>query len=648
MKKMLFATASLVALSLANAANAQEMDYGQLSQMFGEPVTTSATGSPQRATDVPADMDIITAEDIRHFGAHNIPEILQFVTGMDVRQYGAENYEANVRGEIQTTTPRLLVLVNGRQVYLDYFGYVPWSAIPVQMSEIRQIEVVRGPGTALFGANAYSGVINIITYSPLKDDVKTVQGAVGTQAYRNGSAVITHRFFDNTLGVKLAGGYFRSHEFAVQPDAKVRSMSADVRWQVTPKLEVSVEGTRADTKDYELSSMYNFGNIQYGTTSFRANVLADTEFGLIALEGYNNHANIKKHLGTIDLAYSNDLISSKLSDTFKLGTDHTFRLSLEYRDTNNNVTAPATPGALVGYKVWSGAAMWNWQITPKVALTNSARIDSLGMYWDGPYPTLKAGAPTKDDYNNKSLNTFTYNSGLVWKVTDLDTVRVLLGRGVQLPSLLAFSYLGSATTTYAPPYAINLKPSYQDSYEIGYDRRIPEINSNFSLKVFHLVSTNLLAYARANDGSSIQNGFEMELKGKSESGWRWNASYAFKSISDKIGLPAGTGTNLLNFEDGTPGSRLIAGIGNNFGDFEVDLKGRWQSSYIDWYTAGFSGTPHPTHIDSFFTLNARVAYNITDYLTVALSGSQLTQPTQKQTAGAPRERRLYLTTTLNL
>src|SRR5471032_1700683 len=69
-------------------ANAQSMDYGSLEKLFGEAVTTSATGSPQRASDVPANMEIITADDIRRSGADNIPDILQFVAGVDVRRYG--------------------------------------------------------------------------------------------------------------------------------------------------------------------------------------------------------------------------------------------------------------------------------------------------------------------------------------------------------------------------------------------------------------------------------------------------------------------------------------------------------------------------------------------------------------------------------
>jgi iron complex outermembrane receptor protein len=70
-------------------------------------------------------------------------------------------------------TSRLLVLVNGRQIYNDGYNEVNWLAIPVQLEETRQIVIVKGPSAALFGFNAVSGVVNIITFSPFYDDVDT-------------------------------------------------------------------------------------------------------------------------------------------------------------------------------------------------------------------------------------------------------------------------------------------------------------------------------------------------------------------------------------------------------------------------------------------------------------------------------------------
>ena len=85
----LFASVAIAAVATtAVPAQAQSMDYGALEQLFGEPVTTSATGTPQRARDVPAEMEIITADDIRRSGAIDIPGVLSHVVGIDVQRVG--------------------------------------------------------------------------------------------------------------------------------------------------------------------------------------------------------------------------------------------------------------------------------------------------------------------------------------------------------------------------------------------------------------------------------------------------------------------------------------------------------------------------------------------------------------------------------
>lgn len=82
----------------SGSGRAQTMDYGSLEDLFGEPVTTSVTGSPQRASDVPASMTIITQEEIRRSGARDIPGILRHVPGIDVLQWSNDDADVAVRG----------------------------------------------------------------------------------------------------------------------------------------------------------------------------------------------------------------------------------------------------------------------------------------------------------------------------------------------------------------------------------------------------------------------------------------------------------------------------------------------------------------------------------------------------------------------
>lgn len=111
-------------------------------------------------------MDIVTDREIRASGAQDIPELLRRYAGVDVSRNFRDQADVNIRGYNQAYANRLLVLINGRQVYMDLFGMTLWNSFPVRMEEIKQIEIVRGPNTSLFGFNAASGVINIITYNP--------------------------------------------------------------------------------------------------------------------------------------------------------------------------------------------------------------------------------------------------------------------------------------------------------------------------------------------------------------------------------------------------------------------------------------------------------------------------------------------------
>ena len=208
-------TVLLVAIGLLSnrATLAQSIDYSALEQLFDEAVTTSVTGEPQRASDAPAKIEIITQDAIRRSGATSIPDVLQFVSGIDVRRHGLASADVGMRGYNSVANPYLMVMVDGRQVYMVDYGHIAWPSIPVQLDEIRQIEVIKGPNSALYGFNAVGGVINIVTYDPLEDRINKATLRAGTQSYASGSAVATGQFADK-FGARISLGGFRAQDFA--------------------------------------------------------------------------------------------------------------------------------------------------------------------------------------------------------------------------------------------------------------------------------------------------------------------------------------------------------------------------------------------------------------------------------------------------
>lgn len=133
---------------------------------INDTVVVSATKTDVRLIDAPATMSVIGANVLEAAPAQNYGDLLRSVPGINAIQTSARDVNLTSRAATSTLSNTELVLLDGRSVYLDFFGLVLWDMLPTNMSDIKQIEVVRGPASAVWGANAVSGAVNIITKSP--------------------------------------------------------------------------------------------------------------------------------------------------------------------------------------------------------------------------------------------------------------------------------------------------------------------------------------------------------------------------------------------------------------------------------------------------------------------------------------------------
>ena len=124
---------------------------------------TSVSKREQKMSQVAAAVFVISQQDIRNSGANNIPDVLRMVPGLDVAQINANTWAISSRGFNLQFADKLLVLIDGRAVYTPLFGGVNWDTQDLPLEDIDRIEVIRGPGGTIWGANAVNGVINIIT-----------------------------------------------------------------------------------------------------------------------------------------------------------------------------------------------------------------------------------------------------------------------------------------------------------------------------------------------------------------------------------------------------------------------------------------------------------------------------------------------------
>ena len=136
---------------------------------------TSVSKRAQKLADAAAAIFVITQDDIRRSGASSIPEALRFVPGLEVARIDENKWAIGSRGFNGRFDNKLLVLIDGRSVYTPLFSGVYWNVQDVMLEDVDRIEVIRGPGATLWGANAVDGVINIIT-----KPAKLTQGGIVT------------------------------------------------------------------------------------------------------------------------------------------------------------------------------------------------------------------------------------------------------------------------------------------------------------------------------------------------------------------------------------------------------------------------------------------------------------------------------------
>jgi outer membrane receptor protein involved in Fe transport len=134
--------------------------------VYEEQVVVSASKVEQQLVNAPAAVSVVTTDTIQNSPATNIGDLLRAVPGLNVSQTSARDVNITTRGATSTLSTSQLALMDGRSIYLDFFGMVMWDLLPANPNDIKQVEVIRGPASAVWGANAMTGVVNVITKTP--------------------------------------------------------------------------------------------------------------------------------------------------------------------------------------------------------------------------------------------------------------------------------------------------------------------------------------------------------------------------------------------------------------------------------------------------------------------------------------------------
>jgi iron complex outermembrane recepter protein len=414
----------------AQAGQKPDESLTQLSlEQLGNIEVTTASKEPEQVWQTSAAIYVITQEDIRRSGATSIPELLRLAPGVEVARIDSDHWAVGVRGFGGEFSKSLLVLIDGRSVYSPLFAGVYWQVQDTLLEDVDRIEVIRGPGGTIWGANAVNGVINIITKSA-KDTHGTLSpwggGDIdqGIGGLRFGSAT------DKGFNYRVYGkGFIRGPEF--HPDG----VNFD-------KWKMGQLGFRTDWSKNARDTFNVQGDMYKGLDGERVAVSFYSPPSVSVLNGPHHTSG-----GNIIGSWRRQLGGN--SDVEARGYfDRTSRFSPQLDETRNtydldllyHLMAPARQDVLLGAGTrWSHDDVT--QIFQTLTFTPSQETDSIYSWFIqdqvGIVPKkLQLILGSKFEHNNRSGFEIQPNGRLMWTPTSRQTVWAAVTRAVRTPSRL--------------------------------------------------------------------------------------------------------------------------------------------------------------------------------------------------------------------
>jgi outer membrane receptor protein involved in Fe transport len=353
-------------------------------------VVYSASRREQASNLLAVPVSIITADDIHYSGLTDLPMMLRQVPGMDVLRSDRNNYSFGVRGLHHGVSDRTLVLIDGRSAGLGIQGGADFGRLPLFPEDIARIEVVRGPGGATWGANAFNGVINIITKKP--EDVIGV--FISSQVNHFGDTY-NHLRWGHQIDEwswRLSAGYesFKSSDEAINNDRfksndHARTWRFDTQAVFTPsdqsKVTFGVAGSDVTRGDYEFMAAPAVGAPRTNELihTLRAFARVDHEIGpdeSLYVQWFGNYSDGDRATLWDVQSFETDL---EAQYNVNIGEDHQFSIGGNGRLTRIKAVADTTISGLpddTSTEAWLGLfAIDRWQLTERLTLETQARVD---------------------------------------------------------------------------------------------------------------------------------------------------------------------------------------------------------------------------------------------------------------------------------
>lgn len=249
------------------------------------PVVVSASKAQEKVTEAPASIQVVTSRDIRNVSTATSTDYVKGLTAVDVAQQGVASQTVVTRGFNNIFSGSLLVLTDNRITHIPSLRANALHFIPQTNDDIESIELVLGPGAALYGPNTNSGVMHMLTKSPLTSAGTTVSVFGGNQGFMKGQFRTAHAFSDR-LGIKISGQYVQAQEFELDDNNPYRQQEINARigYLATPgNSPLDEVGRRIGIRDYDIKKIGFDGRLDYRMSD---------DLTLILNSGFNQSNNI--------------------------------------------------------------------------------------------------------------------------------------------------------------------------------------------------------------------------------------------------------------------------------------------------------------------------------------------------------------------
>jgi iron complex outermembrane recepter protein len=583
---------------------------------------TSVSKYPEKLSEAAAAVSVLTQEDIQSSGVTNIPDALRLVPGLDVAQVDAHTWAISSRGFNDIFANKLLVMIDGRTVYTPLFSGVFWDIQDTLLQDIDRIEVVRGPGATLWGANAVNGVINIITKSARDTQGLFVSGGGGTEERGFTSVRYGVKVADDAY-LRVYGKYFNRDD-SVLPNGTDAHDAWDMYqggfrfdWEPPGDDSITFQGdiyTGNQDETYVVpTTMFPFSGTITSTDSVSGgnllgrwthNFAPDSQ---LTLQSYYDRTERSlpifgeiRDTGDVDLQHR-----------FSLGDRQQIIWGLGYRATHANITNSLNVSILPPDRTLS--------------LYSAFVQDEITILPD----RLRLAIGSKFEHNDFTGFEIQPSIRALWTPGHAQTIWGSISRAVRTPSEAESDLrLNSAPPVPLPPGSITIfgNPNMESekllAYELGY-RVQPIEQLNLDLTGFYNVYDDLRTVKPLLPGpitpSQIANGLFGETYGTEISAtaqvtrnWRLQGSYSY--LQAQLHLKSGShDTSTERADEGSSPQnqfsvRSIADLGWNI-QFDSTLR------YVD-------ALPAP-HVPSYVTLDLRLAWSPRKNLEVSIVGQNL-------------------------